>query len=258
MSTTFDPRPFLKVDKKKIYKVAHARKVTDAQLDAFFAQVRKAPRHCWLWTGEKRFFTKDGLPLFPTCPPGPARLDVTVPTAHRTSYAWFRGMLLPYRGADGLPLSKLVQLCGNRACVNPAHLKQVRIKDKDVVPKTAAHEGLILSQITYEEDGFRVAPADAPTACWRWRGKVNAQGYPYVDLPGLGRRAVDEITFDWFVGYPIGKSWIDYQLYHRCRHKACVNPKHFELVPFGRRKLMDRPGYVESPQLDAALTEKGV
>src|SRR5262245_36279039 len=212
----FDPTPFSEFNKDGIRKVAYGHQVTEQQLVGFCSNV-KIEDGCWIWTGKR---TTDGLPFFRDCPDGPARLKTAAPMAHRTSYAWFRGRVLRY------PYCKLVQTCGKKGCVNPVHLVQRRVRDKEPVALSAENLDTICSRIEVQGDG-----------CWRWTAETNNGGYAVIHYNGQ-LRSVDAITLEWFVGLPPGHSLDTDQIYHRCGHKACVNPLHYELVPSGTRKAL--------------------
>ena len=79
----------------------------------------------------------------------------------------------------------------------------------------------------------KVDAAAGPDACWLWRGAITPEGYGIL---GLGRphdRAVNEYAhrLAYVLAHrvpvpPRGAMTID----HRCRTRACCNPRHLELV----------------------------
>jgi len=70
-----------------------------------FSRVRIEPNGCWEWKG------------VPTCN-GYGRIKVEKPVlVHRFSYEFFKGPI-----PEGLQID---HLCGNKICVNPAHLEAV-------------------------------------------------------------------------------------------------------------------------------------
>lgn len=76
-----------------------------ARMDLFWAKVEKESA-CWVWTGAR-------------CPKGYGRLTVDGRTrkAHRVAYEDRYGAIPSDREID--------HVCGNRACVRPAHLEAV-------------------------------------------------------------------------------------------------------------------------------------
>jgi len=65
---------------------------------------------CWEWQGSK---DKDGYGFFGSLKWGKR--------AHRFSYLYFKGKLIPNLTID--------HLCKNKSCVNPQHLEQVTVKE---------------------------------------------------------------------------------------------------------------------------------
>lgn len=79
--------------------------------ERFWRKVRKGPGECWTWTGAR---TSQGYGLFSFRLPRGRRPGVG---AHRTAWQLVHNRTLKKR--------KVVirHVCGNRACVNPAHLR---------------------------------------------------------------------------------------------------------------------------------------
>jgi hypothetical protein len=234
MSRQRAPKPSTKPPKPK---GAVVRVPTAEQLDAFFNHVTVDDAGCWIWTGP---VTDAGLPKFGFCPLAPegqpdARLPVKVPLGHRTSFAWFRGVLLPY------PYWKVDQKCGARKCVRPGHLRQVRVPQKGELMLSTDRLKMIFEHVTRTDKG-----------CWYWTGSINASGYAVQRFDDASLRAVDSVLYDWFVGYGVGQAphEIRYsvrpdapkapQLLHVCLSRACVNPAHMNLVPHGQRWTAER------------------
>lgn len=62
-------------------------------------------------------------------------------------------------------------------------------------------------------------------SCWRWTGKIRANGYGFLYLDGVTLYA-HRISYEAFRG-PLIKGL---QLDHLCRVRSCVNPNHLEQV----------------------------
>lgn len=204
--------------------------ITKAQIAALLSNVELQASGCWRWTGP---VTDADLPKFGFCPEGTARLAPKVPMAHRTAWAWFRGLLLPY------PYWKVDQKCGHKRCLNPAHLRQTRVPQKGELALSSARLTMIFEHVT------RTAPKD----CWYWTGSINASGYPVHRFDDGSLRGVESVLYDWFVGFGVGQAPHEFEagrnraaqlsekplLFHRCLVRACVNPAHMNLVPRGQR-----------------------
>jgi hypothetical protein len=64
-----------------------------------------------------------------------------------------------------------------------------------------------------------------PDDCWRFQGATNEGGYGHFSVNGREVRA-HRIVYQDFIGpIPDGK-----EIDHRCRNRACCNPKHLRLV----------------------------
>lgn len=218
---------------------------TKSQFDKFFEHVEVREGGCWEWTGR---LTNDGLPVFPDCPENVkddatglmhgARLHPVrrtgeskdayakrdkkfEPMAKRTAFVWFRGVLLPY------PHWKMTQSCTHRACVQPAHLRQVRVQERKDVTVTTANLAEVFGHV-------EVTP-HLGSNCWLWTGLTNSAGYAVASFFGQPVQSIDLLTQEWFSTYGDGESAVTHQIYHRCLRRRCVNPAHFELVPYGTR-----------------------
>ena len=87
--------------------------LTDELLARFLARVDRAA-DCWIWTGYR---SSDGYGRMSWRARGPGSKE----SAHRIAYKHWVGPI-----PDGLVLD---HLCRNRACVNPAHLEVVTVKE---------------------------------------------------------------------------------------------------------------------------------
>jgi hypothetical protein len=127
------------------------------------------------------------------------------------------------------PYWRLTHTCEHRWCVNPAHLKQTRVREAEPVVFSLA----LLETL---EPHLELDPVGG---CWFWTGDLNGIGYAVAYI-GSGLRSVDVVLFDGLVGFGPDQSPVSHQLFHRCKHRSCVNPLHMNIVPFGARRVLEK------------------
>lgn len=90
--------------------------LNDSVLSRYWAKVEKTP-HCWIWTGARFKAGYGSLNVGGRPPRGRSHY------AHRLAYVIAGGKLM-----EGMVID---HVCHNRACVNPAHLRQVTRKQNN-------------------------------------------------------------------------------------------------------------------------------
>ena len=156
--------------------------------DMFWPRVIKGkPDECWEWIGYKK---KSGYGRFWVNGRGIA--------AHRFSYELHNG-----------PINErcVKQTCGNRSCVNPAHL----VLNETTIFKT--DEERFLGRVNKSGD------------CWEWTGTTTAYGYGLLSIKNKQHYA-HRIAYEFSKG-PIPKGL---HIMHHCDNPACVNPDHLSAV----------------------------
>lgn len=63
------------------------------------------------------------------------------------------------------------------------------------------------------------------SGCWLWIGRVSEFGYG-VMVFAERRRRVTRVLYEMFIG-GIEQGW---EVHHKCRTPACINPSHFECL----------------------------
>lgn len=155
---------------------------------------------CWPWTSSRH---PDGYGQF--------RSDDAPVGAHRFAYSVVYGQ--PPRGA------RVTHRCGNRACVNPAHLEtEVRTRRTPVVVVVECSD-IRLSNKDIERFWSKVDIA-TPDRCWPWTASA-LHGYGSFWAAGRNLRA-HRVSFTLAHGaVPDGLC-----VCHRCDNPRCVNPAH--------------------------------
>ena len=166
--------------------------------ETFWDKVQKSENAdgCWEWIGAKQ---SDGY--------GNIRYNGKPCLAHRVS--WEIHFV-------AIPLGKEIkQICQNRICVNPSHLRQTEY--------VAAIHG------TLEQ---RFWPRVCKTkGCWLWTGS-QVKGYGVLRLQGkqkelIGLSYVRAHRFSWELHF--GTIFKSISVLHKCDVPSCVNPKHLFL-----------------------------
>ena len=122
-------------------------------LQRFFSHIEKQANGCWRWTASK---TTDGYGYFwPT-----HEKNVK---AHRWAYEQFVGPI-----PEGLNLD---HLCRNRACVNPAHLEPVTVREN-------SRRGL--NGILKPQKASRYIGVGWDSATQKWRTQIQLNGKKYT------------------------------------------------------------------------------
>lgn len=99
---------------------------------------------------------------------------------------------------------------------------------------------LEITKATRRESRFWESVSKTP-ACWVWDGPTDSRGYPRFNFNGASDR-VHRLM--WVKENGIVPS--GYRVYHRCRNRRCVNPKHLYrgLASDGPPQQKSRPGTV--------------
>jgi hypothetical protein len=160
----------------------------------FWRLVEDGP-YCWIWKG--------------TVSHGYGQYDITTHVtvrAHRYAWEQFFGEIPPR--------TYVRHECGNRLCVNPAHL--------------------YLGGNSRNGSNFWSLVEDGPD-CWTWKGKVSHLGYGLFSVNGVdvyAHRHAWELVHDSFLNHA--------HLRRSCSNRLCVNPAHLLVVQKQKEKSMAR------------------
>jgi hypothetical protein len=160
----------------------------------------RADEECWPWTASRH---PDGYGQFVigTSPAG----------AHRVAYALVHGHIP--RGA------RVTHHCGNRACVNPAHLALEAGPRRTPVPVVESRP-ILLAGDDVARFWSKVDVA-SPERCWLWTASTLTNGYGSFCLAGMNVGA-HRVAYTLEHG-PIPEGLC---VCHRCDNPRCVNPAH--------------------------------
>lgn len=155
---------------------------------------------CFIWTGYKDASSGHGI----------FRKDDGMPKpAHRFSWERVNGSI-----PKGLQLRNL---CGERSCT------------------TTTHWELLTPEVRFWGYVNKNGPVSVPHLgkCWIWEGSKDGCGYGTF---GLNRNTERAHRVSWWWRY--GAILDGFELDHRCRVRACVNPEHLQAITHHENVLL--------------------
>lgn len=168
-------------------------KSSPKDFERFSGKYKISEDGCWIWQGplSGRGAEKCGHFWFSNS------------TLSAAKYSWL------YYFGDTPPKHRVENKCGNRACVNPEHLKCVRSEIKPL----ADYEKTFLEKINKTDSG-----------CWEWMCGLDEDGYGQIWLNNSNTRAHR-------FSYMLYKGEITpgLNVCHRCDNPKCANPDHLFL-----------------------------
>jgi plasmid maintenance system antidote protein VapI len=204
----------------------------------FVSKVRQDENGCWLWTAscDDQGYAQIG---------GQYLGKPWMQKAHL--FAWERaGNVVP-------PGFRLAHTCGNRRCVNVAHLRIATVAEQTA----SAIAAQVRPTRERDRERFKTFVEAHPNGCWLWTGgRMSAAGYGmfYLDGRTIGAHCASHILFNG----PIPDGFV---VKHSCDDKRCANPAHLSAGTHqeNMQESMDRGRHLKGSQHGRAkLTEESV
>lgn len=182
----------------------------------FWSRVKKTDE-CWIWIGT---VGRSGSGYYGYKVDGKSKREYP----HRYSYELSTGQPLPKR-------KKVLQVCGNKACVRPDHLLLENDLDD---PRYEEY----LATRKWRTPGDPVArfwsKVKKTEQCWMWAGAIQKSG-----TGSFGYYVEGKLThlLAHRYSYELHFRKLKYQerLFHKCGNKACVRPDHLVAEDDGER-----------------------